>query len=308
MKRFLSAAFGLAIALLISTPSQGAIELLFPNVVNKLEDNDWDSIANVAGSSTTLDVDDILFGMYEIQRVVNNVTNDPNNPTTTTFTGVFAQAVLTKTGPGGGQFTGGFRFTFRPLTVAEYAGLVAALPAMPARSDPNTILFVFDDPEDVAGPPAGPFVDPSNGSINTSLGTATNGTLLWEFGFDDGDETFVADADTDVLASTAALDFRAWLNLTHTYPAGSGVAFSDHLTIPAPILGGGPAITAVLSELQIRGGLEDGGNPGDFAIPTDTDVFVLPHIVPEPSSMTLLLGLSALGSIGFGLRRRRHAA
>lgn len=281
-----------------------ATDLLFDGVVNKLEDNDWDAgILTNGGGSTTLDVGDILFGMYEIQQVVNNQnTSQINLRSTNTFTGVFAQRVATKDQPGG-QFAGAAatRFTFAPLTDLEYSALAASFSALPAvRGSSDSMFFVYDD----LGPP---FVNGNAGSINSSLATATNGTLLWEFGFRDGDELFVADVNTDVLASTGSLDFVGWINLTYTTAAGAatGVSFMDHLTVPAPPDGNGPPVTAVLSEMQIHGTLEPGASPGNFAIATDTDIFVLPKFVPEPSSLLVFLGLIATAGLAVARSNRQ---
>jgi len=311
MKKLIYITFALLFFSVVATPSHAAIDLLFSGVVNKLEDNDWDAIINADGSvnasgQATITAGDILFGMYEIQAVVNNTTNAVHPVTTTTFTGVFAQKVATSVP--GGIFGGGITSTFVPLTAAEYTALQAIFPAMPLRSSTGTLLWVYDD----TGTP-GTFVDPDSGAvggpgtladINASLLTAVNGTPLWEIGFRDGDELFRADADTNVLVNTSLLDFRAWMNITFTYPGGSTVTFGDHQTVP--FFGSNLTSTAIPSEYQLRGSLEQGGTPGDFAIPTDTDAFVLPFVAPEPGSLALFAGLFAIGAVA--TRRRLRVA
>jgi hypothetical protein len=298
MKKFLTFALSCFLFTASVVPAQGALNLLFqaPDVT-KLQDNDWDVIAS---GDAILSVGDILIGMYEIESFVNNTTNAVNAVTTSTFTGVFAQAVDT-TGAGG-IFAGGVSTTFRPLTAAEYTAIQVLFPAMPNRVSNDTILFVYDD----AGSP-GNFVDPTNaGNVNAGLATAVNGTPLFEIGFRDGDEFFRADADTANLPATSQLLFKAWMNVTHKYAAGTGVAFFDHQTVSA--FGSNDPLTAILSEYQLSGGLEQGGNPGDFQIPTDTDGFVLVASVPEPASMLIWGGMSLVGACAAYRRRRKLAA
>jgi len=306
--KFFAFIFSAIAVLAIGQPAQAAISLLFNNTINQLEDNDFESLS-VAGD-TRIEEGDILVGMISIQQVRNFLAPaNVNVATTDTFTAVFFVKVqaggITVQPPAADPVTNTAFFQLEALSNADYAALQVLYPALPNRNSSSTTTIVFDDND---GPT---FINPDVGTVNTSLATAADGTLLWEFGLTGAPGTGQsakvtvfdpADPQSIVLGSSATLNFSGGLNLTHTYAAGATVLFNP-LTLPTVFnqQTGVPYLAQLLFN-----GTNDPGNPGDFQVATDTDLFILPSIVPEPGSMLIWAGMGLAGV--FAARRRRNLA
>lgn len=315
MRRILIPALCLAVlCMCFADANAGALGQLYRNgqTVNELEDNDWEVLINyddrTQGPGTvgytavdsTLDENDYLMGMLYIQQINDAVpgtaTDDPRQLTTATggFTGVFLVQVATKTEvvtPIGTQYF----YTFQAAGTAAWSTLSAYLPTI---TDEGTLAVMFEDSD------AFPFLDAEDTDVATSMGTAQNGTALWEFGFvGNPGEVWTASTSSDdvALISNGTIGgsntFGAILNVTHDYMT-SGMELLPH---DYPNAG-------IFAQLHIDSGsisrVTTGPGAIGWEIETDADYYIKP--TPEPGTFALLgLGLAACGVV---IRRRRNKA
>jgi len=305
MFRYGLSTLALLAVLAFSANSQaGALSLLtLDGVSDHLEDNDYEAVVD-RDASGTLSSGDMFVGMFEIQSI-NSV-----GVTTSTFEGVFVAKIDSVTP--GGTFGGAApsTLTFVPLSALEYATLSATYTNLPTRTSLGTEIFVYD----TTG--TSPFVNPDGAGTgttgqNNALLTATDGSLVAEFGVRDGDEVARADVNRTALNATpgvglfaagSTLQFALGLNVTYnnvpwlTFHNNSDVVDSG-LDSPPLILSG--------YELYVTGARDPALTPlGDFLLGTDANFEV--NVTPEPGSLTLL-GMGALGFLGVRLRRRNAA-
>lgn len=306
MRRFAIAFLALGLTMCLSTGAKaGALSSLVADgvTINQMEDNDFEKL--LGDGDNFVEVGEDLVAMFEIRGLdapIGNPVETNFSPSTASFTGVTVIRVTGVTAFGGPTEV----FTFGAAPAASWTAL-----GLPAPTALGTLAMIFDDP---ASAPADHIVA-NTGTLVTSLATATDGTLLWEFGFTGAlgapaaGEFWTATANdiitfapTDITKLTS-LSFFAALNVTASTPAVGGLVLLPHTHLF-------PAATQV----QLAGFLAPGQNtfpapalPSDFDIATDTDIFILP--TPEPSSITLFgLGLAGLGIVGYRRRKRQQAA
>jgi hypothetical protein len=267
-----------------------ATDMLFKDgvTITQLEDNDWESLKEVAGIGTPnlVEVGEILYGMFEITDVrdASPGTQGVQPRQADMFAGVFVVEVAQVLPPQ--VYIGGATFVMKPAPAAAWTGLGLAAPV-----SANTMAVVYSDPD---GPQL--MVDPADaGGVVGSLATATNGTKLWELGFAGGSnatEFWTGDASSQNIVNLKNLSYKASLNVTQAEPVVAGILLGGHDFLNF----GGPA------QVQFTGTLEN-ASAGNFQIRTDSDFYV--RAVPEPATVAyLLFGAVALG-IGALVRHKK---
>jgi len=273
----------------VPTASASAVALLEPYVVNWLEDDDFE-IAFLGGD--TLEKGDVLVGMVVINPFVQTM-EGPNKDdqrlvvdNKSTFTGIFAVQVASKSG------SGPYDYTFAGISQANWLALTGYTPA---SADTKAILWSDDD--------ADTYIDPSAGAnFKDALATARDGVYLWEFGFDDadpGDLFWEARADYDVIAdisgAASSLRFNAALDVTDQGAGPNLLPFSLYDVLGASRFNGVYSDVAIVGRNTL-------GSTGYFPVTTDSEIYLKP--TPEPGTLALL-GLGLLGLGGVVYRRRR---
>jgi hypothetical protein len=236
-------------------------------------------------------VGDVVFGNLKIQalRVPPFGTTVASDTPPTTLTGIFALQVIAKSGPGDTPQPGTsdtYSWSFGPVTALDWALLFT--PTYPVRVAGDTMLAIFQDVD-----PTGNYTDSS------SAQTGSNGTFLYEFGFDTGgtlsDGFWIVEAPTDVPLSLplGSADFDIGLFQL----AGTDVFdlhdFMDYSTS----LG-----TPLAFDVEGFGNFGNPPGPDPFLpIASDGDFFVLP--VPEPASVAVWSVIFAISLVGSHRRR-----
>lgn len=269
-----------------------------------LDDQDWEFIVKNNQTTAELAQGDWLVGMVAISGSYDfddNITyagpmSAENGPT---FAAVFAIEVASVSTQ---QINGLWKYTFQPLDNSEWTTLQGLYSSIPSRNSSGTMLLAFDDPDGI---------DHADTDRDTSLGTAINGTALWEFGFNGDNGEFWSALVTDkapplpetIPASAALADFitfsRFASGLNVTYDPGVGILLHKHTTITFPT-SLGPTLPV---DWQLTGLFQEGSGPY-FDLATDSNVYIV--ATPEPGSFALLgLGLAACGVY---IRRRKARA
>lgn len=249
--------------------------------VNWLEDDDFEG--GILRNGTTLEVGDTLFGIFQIQTLYDY--NDPNNPIPlasnpvgpgTTFTGIFASTVLTKS-PGGAPYS----WTFGAASDAVWDGLFG----VGSRSSSDVAVKVFQDS--------------SNPRIANGNLSSPNGLPIWEFGFVGAGTNWVASGPSDnpllltefanpITGALGPVNFGIALNQV----SGSPLAKHDTLNFGVP------------THLQGFGSVWAQGGNAVTPLRSDTDFFIA---TPEPATVAVWGALALIGG-GFAAARRRMSA
>jgi len=255
--------------------------------INSLEDLDYETLIDT-NKSGTVDTGDYLLGMWQVQGVNYTPIAPPPTFGQDAFTAIFLLKVKTATQSGSDWI-----FEFEAASTSDWSTYTGTSVNM---TNGGTLGVLYSDSVKDFG---ADWIDPTQSILN-SLATA-KGTPLWEVGFKTGasDQFWMAKTDSNLLTSVTTLDYAAALNVTHTYAGAGGVLLSPHQHLTSA---GGFSFTG-LTQFQIEGS-KGSHDPGNFALPTDTDIHIKP--TPEPGSLALLgLGLAAVGGIVY--RRRRKA-
>lgn len=308
----------------------GAAGLIYKDgtTVTKLEDEDYESFilnSTPQGLPPEFSAGDLFIGMLEIQSFIGDNLPDPkpsNDPQVegATLTGIFVLEYsgnsITRTYDldlGGGVVipTTKTWFQFVPTTTAwstlMYGGVSLGLPDVEAGNAGKTIAQIYDD-TNIQGNGffTNPGADGGDGSLDSAMATAWDGTKIWEIGFAaglNGNGLPVSANEfwytSDVFVAPAGQNWLSSQNVTWAAP-GAPVLLDHNF-----VFDGGADVTGldIWSQVQISGRHEAGADSSDFTIKTDTDFWVL--ATPEPGSFALLgLGLAAFGGVVY--RRRRN--
>lgn len=315
----------LGVLVLAATTEAGILSLLPSGKVSRLEDDDLETVIKAPGSTspaTQLDVGDFLLAVGKFPNFQNPVGGadivPPFTDTTNMMMAVSLLKVLTKTTDGTGV-----TYFFEAPSAAEWAVVTANFTGPAPVVATGTTVLVYEDPP--ADPPVGG-THLVNTSVAATLAAATNGPLVYQFGFTSAPSTVVgptfgysaalefqrAKTDTDNLLTISTLTFNGAYNLTAPIGPG-GLALAGHNWLGSAAGGQPPAVRGLYkgpTQLQLQGGfgsIDTGSDltpPSGWVIPTDTDAYLLPINVPEPGSLLMWAGFAAFGAIA-GYRRRK---
>jgi hypothetical protein len=295
-RKFYLSLMCLAVLASMASMAQGAITPgnLVPNVINELEDDDFDMLVNAGGTianpgaNNVLDVGDYLATIVRIT-ALRVPAGGPQIATATdverTFTAVALQRIATKVALAGGVLDGvnDVQYTFAPPTAAEWTAVTAGLFT---PSNNTTFAIVFDDPDNI---------NQLTGNALTAF-ASVDGVKQWEFGFTGAaGEAWRAATDTDNILtsfSIASGSFSAALNVTGQFAGPQLAPFTR------------PPVGTVLAQLHLVNGSIISATAAfpPFPVKTDADFEILP--VPEPASMVVWGGLLAGAGIWARSRRR----
>jgi len=268
--------------------------------VSKLQDMDFelliiDTGGENGGPNGLVDQNDLLMGVWQAESISADATDITtlNQPVggvggDANFTAFFAIQVATVA-----QNGSNFNYTFTAPTEAAWDSLVSDFGA-PSRANNDTVLLVYDDS------------DPGNTSpwwlqigdatkvagITSTIASATDGTLVWQFGFNqEGDEFWHATSNQQDIDEDLDVSYEAGLNLT----AGlANLIAHDYLNFSSDPIG-----SAVDYQIELSGDSE--GSFSNGWLDTDTDLYV--NAVPEPASLLLWAAFAGVGA-AYAARRR----
>ena len=274
MRKLLIAAFVVCIGV-----SQSQASIFTDGTITHLQDADWESI--VDDGDGILEAGDYLYGMWQIESIFG-IDPDSGPFPSNEYTAVFLMEVASVAD---GGIYNGKQFTMKAAPIADWNTILHVTPtggfgtiAMFYRDDDNSV--------DVTGTEA------------TALASATDGTLMWDWGFTGtsgataANEFWMADANTDVIGSLTSLSYTASMNTTNVYPAASGISPLDTHNY----LNFGAA-----AQVQLEGG-KASGSSGPFVIKSNTSIFI--KAIPEPASLAIWSMLIGLGLVVARRRRR----
>lgn len=280
-------------------------DTLLNNVVNELQDVDYESQVVDVKQDGKVNDGDILLAILAVSEIHKGITGIDTslNASTSDFT-IFEPSSATRAFTGvslikvnGEPGVDGLvaQFVFTAPTAAEWL----ALTGITVSSD-SVMAVLFDDP------PGDPHVNHQAAPLSASVATATEGPMLWEFGFTGADGEFwkaettaITGGDPTNIAQVKFLDFWAAVNVVN-YNAGTPLGFHNALADPdlsGLLVGDFTAPT----QLQLQGNKET-GTAGIWQLKTDTNLYVYP--IPEPVSIVTWLGLAGIGLVIGGRRRR----
>ncbi len=273
--------------------------LLTDGQVNMLEDFDREIFLDSDGAGgytlgDTINVGGYLMGVWQIETVQSL----PGNVTSTLPTGgktmtiAFITEVLTKVDSG---VAGPNRFQYTLGAASDQVWTDMGL----VRNDDGTLITLYEDSN---GGIANGAADGTLAPVLAALDSGQDGNLVFEFGFTGagglaaGNEYWDASSATDsTLGSglqSTPVNYFAALNVTVDHDPT--VELEEHDFLGANT---GP------TQVQIFGGIETPATlTNALPVNTDTDIYINPNIVPEPTSFAIF---GIMGLAGLGVRRRR---
>lgn len=281
-----SVAFAALVALTFGNGAFASITIGdLQNGINYLEDDDFEGAILANGS--TLEVNDVLFGLFQIQTLYHDagpgtgtpVASNPVGPGTT-FTGVFATLVTGKTANGTGWI-----YDFGAVADLTWNTLFPSNP----RTSSDTAIKVYEDS--------------TNPRIVDGVLTSADGIALWEFGFDA--------SDPDVFwQSTSPTDDPSLLTQEAGFgglgPASFGLIlnetanFTNLTLLPHDFF---TPTTGADGQLQGFGSIWAGPGGGLTPLRSDTD-FVI-NVIPEPTTFVVWSVLGMVSATAIARKQRR---
>lgn len=281
MKKMFGIAVGAGLALAVSSGAQAAsVASQFFYGQNLISDNSAEYLINNAGGATTLDIGDVLKGVFDIgtvEPVGSPLSSRPiGSAGVNELTGTFEAMVVAKAGG-----PGAWSFVFAPT--AAFMGAYG----------PGAMVALYEDTTPDYN---------REGTIAAGLASATDGALWMILGMTgSGAEYWVANTFTDdvTVAGAIPLPFNGGtFNVALGILANaSGLTFTQ---VPAF-----NPLTATVGLVDIAGSgsiLGKGGSGTSFDVFDNVDFTA--NVVPEPTSM-LLLGTGLLGAGLVGRRRKK---
>jgi PEP-CTERM motif len=316
MKRVLPVLVAAVLVLSFAGPAHAintVISQVFGGAVNLGSDIDAETLINVAGSPTTLDINDRLLGIISIQTLENLGTGTKVSLGAGTanaeLTGIFDVVVTGKT-PTGTVDAGGnplFNFTFAAVPSATFNTDVAAacggnaaclasaaLLAAILTANPGTVIATFDD------------VSQDFSRLGTSLGadigTAINGNLFALAGTVGANTQLTSSNLPDNVLAIAGQSPAAQIGtvVEALNRVGTSGELGTILTVPCA---NGPVQFCASGSLS---GINAPGIVTPFAVFSNTNVEFF--TVPEPGALLLLgSGLIGLGAMTFRKRVKKNS-
>lgn len=289
--------------------SRSKAALLLPDGNTELEDDDFEALISEVGTpNLKVEVGEFLVAIFQISKsstligpIDTTLNSTPTeslfttySPSTNTITGVTLLKVDSVTVSGNTA-----SYTFVAPTPTDWSSLTGL-----TGIDPGVVAVAYDDPPSAPNPHI-----VSSPTIAAGIGSATEGTRMWEFGFTGAPGEFWSATAVDLAGtpdptSITAIDILQFFAALSVIDYNGARSLDQHNILGDQDVGGTNAglFTAPV-HLQLQGNLQT-GSAGVFHLPTDSNMYVS-FTIPEPGSLAMWAVLMVSGGLVGAVRRRR---